>query len=54
MNAALGKHWHETAKCHRCGHKGVGQLNIEGSIHHNTDIACIDHKACRRRQRKNK
>lgn len=44
---------HATKKCCRCGIVNTdGVLNIEGGIHHRTTPACLDKKACRRRQRR--
>ena len=41
------------SKCVRCGRQYPDTiLNIEGHIHHNIPIVCLDVKDCRRAQRK--
>ena len=40
--------------CATCGHNKADELNFEALIHHNSDVRCLDLKACRRRQKKQK
>lgn len=40
-------------KCKRCG-AGPEGLNVEGHIHHNCPLECIDRKACNKRIRRGK
>lgn len=44
---------YQNAKCALCGVSiNDARLNIEGSIHHNAPIVCLEIKACNRRRKK--
>lgn len=49
----LAERGRNTKQCRRCGTPmNTTDLNVEGTVHHNVPLECLDRKACERRKRK--